>query len=130
VLVDTKTQASELEMAVVGVGLNLNQALEDFPEDLRSVATSLWLAKDRTFSKQAVLKAFLRELVTSGASSSKRATVRFSRPTGRQPAGRRRSSRLWSPASGRGPLASSSPVGFALKWKMEAFSWHGTSATS
>jgi len=63
VLVDTKTQASELEMAVVGVGLNLNQALEDFPEDLRPVATSLWLAKDRTFSKQAVLKAFLRELV-------------------------------------------------------------------
>jgi BirA family biotin operon repressor/biotin-[acetyl-CoA-carboxylase] ligase len=64
VLVDTKTQASDLEMAVVGVGLNLNQALEDFPEDLRPLATSLWLATGRTFSKQAVLQAFLRELVS------------------------------------------------------------------
>lgn len=63
VLVDAKSQAGELEMAVVGVGLNLNQALEDFPEDLRPVATSLWLATGRTFSKQAVLNAFLHELV-------------------------------------------------------------------
>jgi BirA family biotin operon repressor/biotin-[acetyl-CoA-carboxylase] ligase len=64
VLVDTKTQASELKMAVVGVGLNLNQALEDFPEDLRPVATSLWLATDRRFSKQAFIQAFLHELVS------------------------------------------------------------------
>jgi len=64
VLVDTKTQASELEMAVVGVGLNLNQELDDFPEDLRPVATSLRLATDRMFSKQAFLHAFLHELVS------------------------------------------------------------------
>ena len=64
VLVDAKSQANELEMAVVGVGINLNQTLDDFPEELRSVATSLWLSTGRVFSKHEVLNAFLLKLVS------------------------------------------------------------------
>jgi BirA family biotin operon repressor/biotin-[acetyl-CoA-carboxylase] ligase len=41
VLVETQVAGDRIDFAVIGVGLNVNQAAEDFPSQLREVATSL-----------------------------------------------------------------------------------------
>lgn len=62
VLVETKVGAGSEYAAIVGIGVNLNQAGEDFPADLRERATSLAMALGRTVRRQDFALALLREL--------------------------------------------------------------------
>ena len=47
---------------VVGIGLNVNVRAEEFPEDLRETATSLWAEGQRPFDRAVLLAALLSEL--------------------------------------------------------------------
>lgn len=53
--------ASAADMLVLGVGLNVHQRAEDFPEDLRDAATSLQLAKPGRWVREDLLLAFLAD---------------------------------------------------------------------
>lgn len=44
---------------VVGVGLNINSTLENFPEELQNTATSLKIATGKNYSRAKILAAFL-----------------------------------------------------------------------
>ena len=71
VLVDTQAKNGRIENAVVGLGINLNQAAEDFPLELRGRAGSLFTASGRWIDRTAFAVALLRELnrtvIPSGA---------------------------------------------------------------
>ena len=71
VLVDTQAKSGRIENAVVGLGINLNQAPADFPLELRGRAGSLFIAKGRRIDRTAFAIALLRELnrtvIPSGA---------------------------------------------------------------
>ena len=53
--------AASPDALVLGVGLNVHQRAEDFPETLRDSATSLWLARPAPRRREDLLAAFVRD---------------------------------------------------------------------
>ncbi|MDQ3545820.1 MAG: hypothetical protein M3429_04780, partial [Verrucomicrobiota bacterium] len=62
VLVETKVGQGSQWDAVAGIGVNMNQAVEEFPEELRERAASLAMALGRPIDRPAFAVALLREL--------------------------------------------------------------------
>lgn len=62
ILAESGTDTVGEPFAVVGIGLNVNHELEDFPSELRGLATSLRLATDRVIDRPALAAAVLRAL--------------------------------------------------------------------
>ena len=62
VLVETKAGPGEEFAAIAGLGVNLNQAREDFPDELRERAGSLAMSLGRKIDRAAFAVALLREL--------------------------------------------------------------------
>src|SRR5436190_5014664 len=60
VLVEMRAQEKAPHLAVVGVGINVNQSLEDFPPQLQSRAISLAMALGRPVHRQKLAAAVLR----------------------------------------------------------------------
>jgi BirA family biotin operon repressor/biotin-[acetyl-CoA-carboxylase] ligase len=64
VLVEGRTASDGSYIAVAGLGLNVNQTLEDFPEELRTTAGSLRLATGQPVQRHHLAVALLRKLET------------------------------------------------------------------
>ena len=62
VLVEMRAQSSAAHVAILGLGLNVNQQLEDFPEPIRNRATSLAIVLGREVDRTALAQALLRAL--------------------------------------------------------------------
>ena len=62
VLVEMRAQSSAPHLAIVGIGINVNQAPEDFSEELRSRAISLSMALGRKVDRHEFAIALLRDL--------------------------------------------------------------------
>ena len=62
VLVEMRAQENAPHLAIVGIGINMNHTPEDFPEELRSRATSLALAINRQVDREEFAIALLRDL--------------------------------------------------------------------
>ena len=62
VLVEMRAQEKAPYLAAVGIGINVNQSLEDFPPDLQSRAISLAMALDRPVDRRQLAVAVLRYL--------------------------------------------------------------------
>jgi BirA family transcriptional regulator, biotin operon repressor / biotin---[acetyl-CoA-carboxylase] ligase len=62
VLVEMRAREKAPHSAIVGIGINVNQALEDFPKELQSRAISLAIALDRQVDRQNFAIAVLRSL--------------------------------------------------------------------
>jgi len=62
VLVEMRAQENAPHMAIVGIGINVNQSMEDFPPELQSRAISLALALHRPVERQKFAVAVLRNL--------------------------------------------------------------------
>ena len=55
-------ESGALQYAVIGIGVNCNNASEDFPPELREVATSLYLETGKRVQRAALAAALLEEL--------------------------------------------------------------------
>jgi BirA family transcriptional regulator, biotin operon repressor / biotin---[acetyl-CoA-carboxylase] ligase len=64
VLVEGRTASDKSYVAVAGIGVNVNQTLEDFPEELRGTAGSLRLETGRRIQRDRLAVALLRKLET------------------------------------------------------------------
>lgn len=64
ILVEAKGEAEQIHYAVVGIGLNCNQTLADFPASLQASATSLAMAVGKPVSRLHVAQALYRHLDT------------------------------------------------------------------
>jgi BirA family transcriptional regulator, biotin operon repressor / biotin---[acetyl-CoA-carboxylase] ligase len=62
VLVEMRAQDQASHLAVVGIGINVNQCRDDFPADLQERAISLAIALDRQVDRQNFAVALLRKL--------------------------------------------------------------------
>ena len=62
VLVEMRAHEKAPYSAIVGIGININQALEDFPKELQSRAISLAVALGRQVDRQNFAIALLRDL--------------------------------------------------------------------
>jgi BirA family biotin operon repressor/biotin-[acetyl-CoA-carboxylase] ligase len=62
VLVEGRTADDGSYVAVAGIGINLNQTLDDFPAELRDTAGSLAMATGREISRTSFAIALLRKL--------------------------------------------------------------------
>lgn len=62
ILVEVKAEGERIHYAVVGIGVNINHALADFPEALRVSATSLFLASGRPVCRLALAQGLFRHL--------------------------------------------------------------------
>jgi BirA family biotin operon repressor/biotin-[acetyl-CoA-carboxylase] ligase len=62
VLVEMRAQDKAAHIAVVGIGININQARVDFPLKLRDEAISISMAVGRKIDRQKFAKALLRNL--------------------------------------------------------------------
>jgi BirA family biotin operon repressor/biotin-[acetyl-CoA-carboxylase] ligase len=62
ILIDAKTVGEKIAYAVVGLGLNVNHDLGDFPSDIASTATSLRIVRGEICDRAAILGEILREL--------------------------------------------------------------------
>jgi BirA family biotin operon repressor/biotin-[acetyl-CoA-carboxylase] ligase len=62
VLVEMRAQPGAAHLAIVGIGININQCLEDFPMHLREGAISLAMALGRQVNRQEFAVALLRDL--------------------------------------------------------------------
>ena len=62
VLVDTRNRRGRIGAAVIGIGINLNQALEDFPIELRERAGSLAMISGAEINRTVFAAALLQEL--------------------------------------------------------------------
>lgn len=64
VLVEGRSATDGSYVAVAGIGVNVNQAIEDFPEELRATAGSLRMATGRQIQRSHLAVALLRKLET------------------------------------------------------------------
>ncbi len=62
ILVEVKSEGDRVHYAVVGIGVNINHTLTDFPEALQRSATSLCLASGKPVSRLHVAQALYRNL--------------------------------------------------------------------
>ena len=62
VLVEMRAQENAPHLAVVGIGINVNQSGEDFPQELQDTAISLAMALGRKVERQNFAVALLRNL--------------------------------------------------------------------
>jgi BirA family biotin operon repressor/biotin-[acetyl-CoA-carboxylase] ligase len=62
VLVEMRAQEKAPHIAIVGIGINVNQSLQDFPPELQSGAISLAMALRRPVNRQELAIAVLRNL--------------------------------------------------------------------
>jgi BirA family biotin operon repressor/biotin-[acetyl-CoA-carboxylase] ligase len=62
VLVEMRAQENAAHLAIAGIGVNLNQSREDFPQQLQSRATSLAMALGKQIDRQKFAIALLRNL--------------------------------------------------------------------
>lgn len=62
VLVEGRTSAEGNYVAVAGIGINVNQTIDDFPGELRATAGSLAMVTGRTISRSELAIALLRNL--------------------------------------------------------------------
>lgn len=62
VLVEMRAQEKAAHLAIAGIGVNVNQSLEDFPRELQGKAISLAMALGRQIDRQSFAIALLRYL--------------------------------------------------------------------
>lgn len=62
ILVEMRAQKKAAHLAIVGIGINVNQSAEDFPKILQGRAISLAMALGRPVDRQTLAAALLRNL--------------------------------------------------------------------
>jgi len=62
ILTELSADRDRIDHVIVGVGINVNHRSDDFPEELRSIATSLRVANRRKVKRVALFQQFLRNL--------------------------------------------------------------------
>lgn len=91
ILTELSAERGKINHVVVGVGINVNQRAEDFPQELRAIATSLRRVTKKPSSRAELLCEFLyrfereyAKYIESGLSSSRKRLKNYSALLGHQ----------------------------------------------
>jgi len=61
ILLESSGEDERLKYVIAGIGISANLSVEDYPEELRSVATSLAIERGAEVSREALVQSFLQE---------------------------------------------------------------------
>jgi BirA family transcriptional regulator, biotin operon repressor / biotin---[acetyl-CoA-carboxylase] ligase len=61
ILTELNAEADRVQYAVIGIGINVNQKVADFPEELATIATSLAIEKGDLVDRKACILSILKE---------------------------------------------------------------------
>ena len=62
ILCESKVKGNKLKQVVIGIGLNVNETMDDFDDSLQSTATSLHMSTDKFYQRERVLAEILNAL--------------------------------------------------------------------
>ncbi|MCA1039830.1 biotin--[acetyl-CoA-carboxylase] ligase [Bacillus infantis] len=62
ILTELQAEADRIFSIIIGIGINVNQQLEDYPEELRGTATSLAIEKGGNLSRAELIRVVLQKL--------------------------------------------------------------------
>lgn len=62
ILTELQAEADRINAVIIGIGINVNQQLEHFPDDLKGTATSLSIETGTKLNRSMILQAILKEL--------------------------------------------------------------------
>lgn len=62
ILTELQAESDRIDSVIIGIGLNVNQKKEDFPEELRSIATSLFIESGKKVNRAELTRQLLLEL--------------------------------------------------------------------
>ena len=62
ILTELQAEADRISSIIIGIGMNVNQTKEDFPEELQTIATSLAIEKGEKISRAALIRAVLTNI--------------------------------------------------------------------
>ncbi len=60
ILTELQAEADKINFLIIGVGMNVNHQLEDFPPEVREMATSLAIKQGEQISRVALIQSFLK----------------------------------------------------------------------
>lgn len=60
ILTEMQAEADSIHSIVIGIGINVNQKLVDFPEELQTIASSLHIETGHLFAREEIISSFLR----------------------------------------------------------------------
>lgn len=62
ILTELQAEADRIHSVIIGIGINVNQQLKDFPEELRSIATSLSIEKGELLNRADLIRSLFNRL--------------------------------------------------------------------
>ncbi|MGP7816040.1 biotin--[acetyl-CoA-carboxylase] ligase [Niallia sp. 01092] len=62
ILTEIQADSDRIQSVIVGIGINVNQELEDYPEEIQSLATSLLIEKGEKWNRANIIQAILLQL--------------------------------------------------------------------
>lgn len=62
ILTEMTMEEGKIRHVILGIGINVNQEAEDFPEELAEIATSLSIEVGRTLSREQLIEELVKEL--------------------------------------------------------------------
>ncbi|MFF2586358.1 biotin--[acetyl-CoA-carboxylase] ligase [Peribacillus butanolivorans] len=62
ILTEMQAESDRIHSVIIGIGMNINQQIEDFPEDLQEKASSLFIESGETVSRSKVIQRVLVRL--------------------------------------------------------------------
>ena len=62
ILCESKVKENELKQIVIGIGLNVNETMDDFDDSIQSTATSLHIAMNKFYQRERILAEILNAL--------------------------------------------------------------------
>ncbi|MBM7645265.1 BirA family biotin operon repressor/biotin-[acetyl-CoA-carboxylase] ligase [Scopulibacillus daqui] len=62
ILTECQAEAADVKAIIIGIGINVNTDIEDFPDELKDIATSLRIEAGKTFDRAEIIQAILKEI--------------------------------------------------------------------
>jgi BirA family transcriptional regulator, biotin operon repressor / biotin---[acetyl-CoA-carboxylase] ligase len=62
ILTELQAEADQIHSVIIGMGINVNQKKEDFPEELQEIATSIYIEQGEMLSRSALIQSVLTNL--------------------------------------------------------------------
>ncbi|NRD80550.1 biotin--[acetyl-CoA-carboxylase] ligase [Bacillus sp. BRMEA1] len=64
ILTELQAEADRIHSIIIGIGINVNQKLDDFPIELQQTASSLFIEKGQTISRSSLIRSIFKHFET------------------------------------------------------------------
>lgn len=62
ILTELQAESDRINSVIIGIGMNVNQAIDDYPEEIRDIATSLFIESGEKVNRASMIKVLLEKL--------------------------------------------------------------------